>query len=200
MGMSVREMLVVEEDLSGFDTVESVAEVILSALRCSTVMFPADWAAAGWFPTLVRVLESSGVSVVVPAGTVNAASSGDVTPDAAAASDAPAAHKTGSAGSDGSDAHEKAPHEEAVELVRGPRGDYYDTPFENFTRIGRIWSGVLHSKLRGGEQVTPEDVALCMIGVKMSREAFRHKRDNIVDMHGYLLTLDDVVQERRRGE
>jgi hypothetical protein len=43
-------------------------------------------------------------------------------------------------------------------------------------------------------------VALCMIGVKMSREAFRHKRDNIVDMHGYLLTLDDVVQERRRGE
>lgn len=195
MGMSVREMLVVDEDLSSFDSVESLTEVILSALRCSTVMFPADWAAAAGFPTLVRVLESSGVSVVMPVGTVNPVSAPKET-----APDAPAANKSSGDGSDGSDAQAKPPHEEAVELVRGPRGDYYDTPFENFTRIGRIWSGVLHSKLRDGEQVTPEDVALCMIGVKMSREAFRHKRDNIVDMHGYLLTLDDVVEERHRGE
>lgn len=92
------------------------------------------------------------------------------------------------------------PHEEAARIVLGPRGAYYDSPLANFERIGLIWSGILHNKLQEGKQVSAEDVSLCMLGVKMSRESFRHKRDNLVDAHGYLLTYQMVLDERARRE
>lgn len=92
------------------------------------------------------------------------------------------------------------PHEEAARIVLGPRGAYYDSPLPNFERTGLIWSGVLYSKLKDGVRITPEDVALCMVGVKLSREAFRHKRDNIVDAHGYLLTYQMVLDEKTKAD
>ncbi len=88
------------------------------------------------------------------------------------------------------------PHEEAARIVLGPRGEYYDTPLRNFDRTGLIWSGILLDKLVPGVTLTAEDVALCMVGVKIARESFRHKRDNIVDGHGYLITLEMVREER----
>lgn len=95
---------------------------------------------------------------------------------------------------------EERPHEEAARIVLGPRGAYYDHPYDNFTRTGYIWTGVLYSKLRDGEVVSPEDVALCMNGVKIAREAYRHKRDNVVDGHGYWLAHEMVVEERAQRE
>lgn len=92
------------------------------------------------------------------------------------------------------------PHEEAARIVLGPRGAYYDTPLKNLGRAGLMWSGILQSKLRAGQIVTAEDVALCMVGLKLAREAFRHKRDNITDAHGYLMTLDMIREERAAGD
>lgn len=92
------------------------------------------------------------------------------------------------------------PHEEAARIVLGPRGAFYDHPYDNFARTGLIWSGVLFSKLKPGEIVEPEDVSLCMVGVKMAREAYRHKRDNLTDGHGYWMTHEMVVEERARRE
>lgn len=97
-----------------------------------------------------------------------------------------------------SDINER-PHEEAARIVLGPRGAFYDTPLRNFDRTGLIWSGILSDKLVPGTILTAEDVALCMVGVKIAREAFRHKRDNIVDAHGYLLTLEMVREDREES-
>lgn len=95
---------------------------------------------------------------------------------------------------------QERPHEEAARLVLGDRGAFYDHPFDNFARTGFLWTGVLYSKLKPGEVVTPEDVALCMVGVKIAREAFRHKRDNLTDGHGYWMTHEMVIEERARRE
>lgn len=93
------------------------------------------------------------------------------------------------------------PHEEAARIVLGPRGDYYDTPLRNLGRTGTIWTGLLQSKLREGETVSAEDVSLCMVGLKLARQAFRYKRDNITDAHGYLMTIEMIRAERtERGE
>jgi Domain of unknown function (DUF6378) len=92
------------------------------------------------------------------------------------------------------------PHEEAARIVLGPRGAYYDSPLHNFERTALMWSGVLYSKLKDGERVSAEDVSLCMLAVKMARESFRHKRDNLVDAHGYLLTYQMVLDERAKLE
>lgn len=95
------------------------------------------------------------------------------------------------------------PHEEAARIVLGPRGAFYDTPLRNLGRTGLIWTGVLYGRLKPGEIISAEDVALCMVGVKLARQAFRHKRDNLTDAHGYLMTVpmirDEQAQLRAEG-
>jgi hypothetical protein len=84
--------------------------------------------------------------------------------------------------------------DEAKRIVHGERGENYGHPFEDFSRTAQIWSAILDI------DVTPEQVALCMVGVKISREINRPKRDNIVDGAGYFETLEMVKQERSRRE
>lgn len=84
--------------------------------------------------------------------------------------------------------------EEAQRLIVGDRNLSYDHPYDNFTRIAQIWTAVL------GIKVTPEQVGLCMVGVKLAREAYQPKRDNLVDGAGYFGTVQMVRDERiRRG-
>jgi len=56
----------------------------------------------------------------------------------------------------------------------------------------------LYSKLLPDVVLSAEDVALCMQGVKIAREAFRHKRDNLTDGHGYWMTLEMLLSEKQR--
>jgi len=79
---------------------------------------------------------------------------------------------------------------EAVQLVGGDRNRAYAHPKVNFQRIADLWSPIL------GCPVSPAQVALCMIQVKVSREINLHKRDNLVDLIGYALTLDAVQEDQ----
>lgn len=88
------------------------------------------------------------------------------------------------------------PHIEADNLVNGARQSTYGHPLDNFDSTANIWSGILYRKLT--EAISAEDVAMCMVGVKLSREAYVPKRDNIVDAHGYLMTHHMVGEERER--
>jgi hypothetical protein len=83
--------------------------------------------------------------------------------------------------------------QEADRIVAGDRGSSYGHPYDDFTRTGRMWGAIL-----GTPDVSPEQVGLCMVALKVSREVNRHKRDNLVDIGGYAKTVDLVVQERQR--
>jgi hypothetical protein len=83
---------------------------------------------------------------------------------------------------------------EAEEIVNGPRQHDYGHPLDNFAHTAALWSPIL------GIVVTPEQVALCMVQLKVSRECHRPKRDNLVDMAGYVATLQKVLDERNRRE
>jgi hypothetical protein len=76
--------------------------------------------------------------------------------------------------------------------VRGPRQDNYDHPLDNFTRIAKLWSVILE------KEVTPEQVGLCMVAVKISREIHRPHVDNLVDGAGYFETIHLLKKERLR--
>lgn len=80
--------------------------------------------------------------------------------------------------------------QDAEQAVYGDRQDDYGHPREDFTRTAILWTGVLQHKLADGEYITPEDIALCMVQVKVSREVNKPKRDNRVDGAGYFLCLD----------
>ena len=84
--------------------------------------------------------------------------------------------------------------EEAKRLVHGPRQAHYGHPLDDFGRTAKIWEAIL------GCHVEPEQVALCMIGVKLSRETNKPKRDNVVDLAGYAATLELIANERQRRQ
>lgn len=73
---------------------------------------------------------------------------------------------------------------EAEKIVHG-RSKSYGAPDENMKRTAALWSAYL------GVSVTPADVAMCMVLVKVARESKTHKRDNLVDGIGYLIVADE---------
>ncbi len=88
--------------------------------------------------------------------------------------------------------------EEAIRLVEGARGGDYGPPLDDFGRTAQLANVLLARKLK--EPLKAEDIPLIMICVKLSREANRPKRDNLVDLCGYAQTLDMVYRERMRRE
>jgi len=72
---------------------------------------------------------------------------------------------------------------EAADIVGNSRQDDYGDPIEDFSRISTIWSILLENKLQ--TELTPGDVAVMMIALKLSRATNKHKRDNWVDIAGY---------------
>jgi hypothetical protein len=82
----------------------------------------------------------------------------------------------------------------AARMVSEDRNDQYGHPLDNLDRAARIWSVIL------GADVTAEQVALCMVGMKIARQVHRPKPDTVVDIIGYALTLHMVEVERaKRG-
>ncbi len=74
--------------------------------------------------------------------------------------------------------------EEALAVTSGDRNDSYGHPLPNHLAIAGFWSLIL------GISVTPRQVALCMIGLKLAREGHKAKRDNLVDIAGYARALE----------
>lgn len=85
--------------------------------------------------------------------------------------------------------------DEARRLTTGSRHNDYGHPRDDFARTALMWTGVLAEKLRPGCEVTAMDVPLCMIAVKLARQAHRHKRDNLVDIAGYARTAAVIAGE-----
>jgi hypothetical protein len=79
---------------------------------------------------------------------------------------------------------------EANGLVNGDRQVAYGSPRPAYVAQAKVWSGLLSHKLK--EDLTPEDVALLLAGMKLVREVRKHKRDNMVDLVGYTLVLAHV--------
>ena len=84
--------------------------------------------------------------------------------------------------------------EEAMKCVGGPRRRDYGTPDENFGRIADLWNVHLKGKL--SKPVTPGDVAMLMILLKVARQANSPKRDNLVDIAGYAQCASELKEEK----
>ena len=88
----------------------------------------------------------------------------------------------------------------AHELIHGDRQRDYGDKLQNFSQISMGFQMVLATKLKPGEHITPEDVALCMMQVKIARLAKSpfHK-DSILDVAGYAGCYDILQEERIAG-
>jgi hypothetical protein len=82
--------------------------------------------------------------------------------------------------------------QEADRIVASDRNSDYGHPYEDFSRTAGMASAMF------GFPVTPEQVGLFMVCIKLSRECHKHKRDNLVDLAGYAKTVA-MVHERREA-
>jgi hypothetical protein len=77
---------------------------------------------------------------------------------------------------------------EAERIVNGERQADYSDPVENFKHIASIASAIM------GKSVTAEECCIVMIAVKLARENYKHKRDNLVDLAGYVEILNRIKE------
>lgn len=81
--------------------------------------------------------------------------------------------------------------EEAQRIINGPRAESYGPPEKNFAEIAYGWENILDTK------VSPEQVALCMIWLKIKRfQNGKPDRDSIVDIAGYAGTIEKLLGGR----
>lgn len=83
-------------------------------------------------------------------------------------------------------------------LVHGARGDNYGHPYEDFGRTADAVTAFLGNKLNA--PIEPEDIALIMLCVKLSREMNKPKPDNLTDAAGYIETWWMVKKVKEYAE
>lgn len=89
---------------------------------------------------------------------------------------------------------------QAQELIQGSRQQDYGDKLQNFTQIAMLFQGTLAAKLQPGARITPEDVALLMIQVKVARLAKSPDHaDSITDVAGYAGCYSMLQDERALG-
>ena len=76
--------------------------------------------------------------------------------------------------------------EEAHELVHGDRGKDYGHPYTDYECTTDIWRAMIKRRYGIDVPLTPDFGCLMMAVVKVSRECGKSKRDNRVDMCGYI--------------
>jgi len=84
---------------------------------------------------------------------------------------------------------QKPPRTTGEALVEGERWKDYGDPKQAFPAIAKAWSAIL------GQTVEAHTVALCLIAVKLVREAKSHKPDNLDDIEGYV----EIARRLKQG-
>lgn len=77
------------------------------------------------------------------------------------------------------------------EILSG-RGQEYGDSSRMLTKIAAMWSLIL------GHNITPKEVGLMMVGMKILREGQRHKKDNLLDIAGYAAILSDLFDKSQQ--
>lgn len=79
-----------------------------------------------------------------------------------------------------------SPLDEAKKLVHGDRGAAYGHPHTDYLCTAELWRSLILRRYGIDVPLTPDFACLMMVAVKLSREAGKHKDDNLIDGCGYL--------------
>ena len=83
---------------------------------------------------------------------------------------------------------------EAEEIVNGIRHSDYGDPVESFERIAKTASMI------AGKDLSPNECCAVLMAVKLVRESFAHKRDNLIDLCGYAYIMNEIKESNKKGE
>lgn len=86
----------------------------------------------------------------------------------------------------------KAVIKEASDIIEGARNQQYGKAENSFSRIADYWTNYLKHTGISTKGVSEADVGMLMILLKIAREEFEHKHDNIVDIIGYAALVEEM--------
>ena len=91
---------------------------------------------------------------------------------------------------------EKTILDEAKAIVEGSRQSDYGDPVESFDRIAKTASMIT------GKDLSSKECCAVLMAVKVVRESFRHKRDNLIDLCGYAHIMNELNENKsdKKGE
>lgn len=91
--------------------------------------------------------------------------------------------------------------QQAEDTINGPRQADYGDKLTNFSHISMMVQGLLAPKLLPDSRITPEDIAMIMMLVKMSRLAKSPDHyDSVLDIAGYAGCYDHIQKDRAAGK
>ncbi len=88
----------------------------------------------------------------------------------------------------------KLSSEEALDLICGPRMEFYGPPKENLQDIADTWTPYVKRVLALRGALNATDICTLMIMLKCVRQARGYHRDSTVDVSGYAV-LGEVLNE-----
>jgi hypothetical protein len=90
---------------------------------------------------------------------------------------------------------------EAERLINGERQASYGHPLDDYDCVAAIWRALIRRRYWVDIPISADFACLMMAGgVKVSREAGLHKRDNLVDGAGYLGCAQKCLDEKERRQ
>jgi Domain of unknown function (DUF6378) len=85
--------------------------------------------------------------------------------------------------------------QEADSLVNGDRQAQYGHPHTDYQCTAEMWSALIERRYGVKVPITPDFACLMMVSVKLSREAGKPKRDNLVDAAGYIACAEKCLDK-----
>ena len=95
---------------------------------------------------------------------------------------------------DSEEKEEKTIPDGAKAIVGGSRQSDYGDPVESFNRIAKTASMI------AGNELSSKECCAVLMAVKIVRESFNHKRDNLVDLCGYAHIMNEINESEKKGE
>jgi DNA-binding protein H-NS len=87
--------------------------------------------------------------------------------------------------------------EKANEIVnmRSEEKERMYGPFEESMEIAAKMASLL-----SGEEITPDIMYICMMALKMSRESYNHKEDNLLDLVAYIGAYNNYMEKKENKQ
>ncbi len=89
----------------------------------------------------------------------------------------------------------KLSSEEALDLICGPRMEFYGPPKENLQDIADTWTPYIKRVLALRGALSATDICTLMILLKCVRQARGYHRDSTVDISGYSVLAEILNEE-----
>tara|TARA_R100001509_G_scaffold118549_1_gene72960 strand:- start:116 stop:412 length:297 start_codon:yes stop_codon:yes gene_type:complete len=82
----------------------------------------------------------------------------------------------------------------AARIVTGQRQYEYGDKYQNHNNIAKLWSAYLDY------EISPHDVAMCMLLVKVARIKHRPTEDCYIDMAGYAAIAGEIQDTKHDAD